>query len=139
MHKDDVFYRGLQIRREMFGPQGAEQQTDNATEFTDKMQEMVTRYCFGDIWSREQLDRRTRSMLTIGMLVALGRRPEIKTHVRGAVSNGLTVSEVREVLLHSAIYCGIPAAVDGFGAASEVLAELDADDSGAPPKAGESE
>lgn len=125
MHKDDVFYRGLQVRHEMFGPQGAEQQTEAVTEFTDKMQEMVTRYCFGDIWSREELDRRTRSLLTLGMLVALGRRPEIKTHVRGALSNGLTETEIREVLLHSAIYCGIPAAVDGFGAASEVFAELD--------------
>lgn len=125
MHKDDVFYRGLQVRHEMFGPLGAEQQTEAVTEFTDKMQEMVTRYCFGDIWSREELDRRTRSLLTLGMLVALGRRPEIKTHVRGALSNGLTETEIREVLLHSAIYCGIPAAVDGFGAASEVFAELD--------------
>lgn len=123
MHQDELFHRGLQTRREMFGSQGAEQQTDNTTDFTDKLQELVTRWCFGDIWGREGLSRHTRSLLTLGMLVALGRPHEIKIHVRGALSNGVTPEEIREVLLHSVLYCGIPAAVDGFNAAGEVLAE----------------
>ncbi|MQA07789.1 MAG: 4-carboxymuconolactone decarboxylase [Pseudonocardiaceae bacterium] len=108
----------------MFGPAGAQEQTDNTDDFNDKLQEMVTRYCFGDMWSREGLTRRERSMLTLAMLVALGRSHEVKIHVRGAIANGVSKDEIREILLHSIIYCGIPAAVDGFNSAREVLTEL---------------
>jgi 4-carboxymuconolactone decarboxylase len=123
--KDELFERGLQTRREMFGPAGAEEQTDNADEFNDKLQEIVTRYIFGDIWAREGLTRRERSMITLGMLLALGRPHELRTHLRGAVANGLTKEEIREILLHSFVYCGIAASAEGFRAAGEVLAELE--------------
>jgi 4-carboxymuconolactone decarboxylase len=121
---DDRFERGLSVRRDMFGPEGAERQIEAATEFTQPMQDLVTRYCFGEVWNRPHLDRRTRSMLTIGMLVALGKPHEIKTHVRGAVANGVSKEEIREVLVHSMIYCGVPAAVEAFRSAAEVLKDL---------------
>ena len=84
----------------------------------------MTRYCFGSVWGREQLPRGVRSMLTVAMLVALGRAPEIRVHVKGAINNGVTKDELREVLMYAAVYCGIPAAVDGFRNASAVLAEM---------------
>ena len=121
---DDRFERGLAVRRDMFGPEGAEKQIEAATEFTRPMQDLVTRYCFGEVWNRPHLDRRTRSMLTIGMLVALGKPHEIKTHVRGAIGNGVSKEEIREVLVHSMIYCGVPASVEAFRSAAEVLKDL---------------
>ena len=121
---DDRFERGLAVRRDMFGPEGAEKQVEAATEFTRPMQDLVTRYCFGEVWNRPHLDRRTRSMLTIGMLVALGKPHEIKTHVRGAIANGVSKEEIREVLVHSMIYCGVPASVEAFRSAAEVLKDL---------------
>jgi 4-carboxymuconolactone decarboxylase len=121
---DDRFERGLAVRRDMFGPEGAEKQIEAATEFTRPMQDLVTRYCFGEVWNRPHLDRRTRSMLTIGMLVALGKPHEIKTHVRGAIANGVSKEEIREVLVHSMIYCGVPASVEAFRSAAEVLKDL---------------
>lgn len=122
--KDAIFERGLDIRREMFGTEGAEQQTDNATDFNWPLQDMVTRYCFGEVWDRPGLDRKTKSMLTLAMLIALGRPHEIKIHVRGGLKNGVTKEEIREILVHSMIYCGVPACVDGYRAATEVLKEL---------------
>ncbi|MEI2384321.1 carboxymuconolactone decarboxylase family protein [Breoghania sp. JC706] len=124
MPNDDTFARGLEVRRAMFGPEGAEQQTEAATDFTWPLQDMVTRYCFGEIWNRPGLDRKQRSMITLAMLVALGRPHEIKTHVRGGLKNGLSKEEIREILVHSMLYCGIPASVDGHRAAGEVFAEL---------------
>lgn len=124
MPKDKTFERGLEIRREMFGSEGAEQQTEAATDFTWPLQDMVTRYCFGEIWDRPVLDRKQRSMITLAMLIALGRPHEIKIHIRGGLKNGLTKDEIREILVHSMLYCGIPASVDGFRAANEVLGDL---------------
>lgn len=121
---DDHFNRGLDIRRKMFGPEGAEKQTEAATEFTWPMQDMVTRICFGEVWDRPGLDHRTRSMLTIAMLTAMGRSQEIKVHVRGAIANGVTKEEIREVLVHALIYCGVPLAVDAFRSSAEVLKEM---------------
>ena len=121
---DDRFERGLAVRRDMFGPEGAEKQIEAATEFTRPMQDLVTRYCFGEVWNRPLLDRRTRSMLTLGMLVALGKPHEVKTHVRGAIANGVSKEEIREVLVHSMIYCGVPASVEAFRSAAEVLKDL---------------
>lgn len=121
---DKVFAAGLRIRREMFGVASTEQQIEGASEFDRPLQELVTRYCFGEIWSRPLLDRRTRSMLTLALLTALGRQNQLKAHVRGAVANGLSKEEIREVLLHSMIYCGVPAAVDGFASAAEVVRQL---------------
>lgn len=121
---DEVFTRGLALRRHMFGPAGAEQQVEAATDFTRPLQEWVTRQCFGEAWHRPALDRRTRSMMTLSMLIALGREQEIKVHVRGAIANGVNKDEIRELMMHSIIYCGVPLAVGAFRAAVEVLKEL---------------
>src|SRR5262252_621183 len=111
MADDELYEKGIAIREEMLGPEHVRAK-------------LVTRYCFGAIWGREQLPRGTRSMLTIAMLVALGRAQEIRWHVQGAINNGVSKDEIREVLMHAAVYCGIPAAVDGFRNASAVLAEM---------------
>jgi 4-carboxymuconolactone decarboxylase len=121
---DEVFDRGLGLRRHMFGSAGAEQQVDAATDFTRPLQEWVTKQCFGEAWHRPALDHKTRSMITLAMLVAMSREQEIKVHVRGALANGATKDEIRELLMHSIIYCGIPRAVGAFRAAAEVLKEM---------------
>lgn len=120
----DTLATGLQIRREMFGPANADQAVLNATDFTRTLQEIVTRYCFGEVWARSLLDRRTRSMLTMALLVALNRPQQLRGHVRGAIKNGVSKDEIREVLLHAMIYAGVPAGVDSFNHATEVLKEL---------------
>jgi len=120
----DTFSAGLEIRRDMFGPAGSDQVLTSATDFTRPLQEMVTRYCFGEVWTRSLLDRKTRSMLTMALLVALNRPNQLRGHVRGAVKNGVSKDEIREVLLHSMIYAGVPAGVDSFNHATEVLKEL---------------
>ena len=122
MIRDELYDVGLELRRHMFGSVGAEQQVENTTELNDKLQEIVTRYCFGDVWQREGLDHRTRSMITLSMLVALGRDHETRIHLQGALANGVTEEEIREIMLHSFLYCGIPAMVNGMKAAEEVLA-----------------
>jgi 4-carboxymuconolactone decarboxylase len=125
--RDELFDTGLATRRRMFGPPGAEQQTDDPGPFTEKLQEIVTRWCFGDVWARPELGHRDRSLITLAMLVALGRPHEIRIHVRGAVANGVTVEEIRELLVHAVVYCGLPAAVDGFRQAEAVLDEVAAE------------
>ena len=89
------------------------------------MQELVTQYCWGDVWNRPGLDRRTRSFLNLAMITALNRPHELKLHVRGAINNGLSKDEIKEVFLQTAIYCGVPAAIDSFRVASEVFKEMD--------------
>jgi len=120
----DTFSAGLQIRRDMFGPANSDQVLQSATNFTRPLQELVTRYCFGEVWTRSLLDRKTRSMLTMALLVALNRPNQLRGHVRGAIKNGVSKDEIREVLLHSMIYAGVPAGVDSFNHATEVLKEL---------------
>jgi len=110
--EDKAFADGLALRRDMFGPAGAEQALEAASEFSRPLQESVTRFCFGEIWQRPGLDRKTRSMLTLAMLIASGRLAQFPVHVRGAVANGVTKEELRELILHSQLYCGIPAAVE---------------------------
>jgi 4-carboxymuconolactone decarboxylase len=122
--KADTFATGLQIRRDMFGAANSDKVLESATDFNRTLQELVTSYCFGEVWTRPQLDRRTRSMLTMALLVALNKPTQLKGHVRGAVQNGVTKDEIREVLLHSMIYAGVPAGVDSFNHAIEVLKEL---------------
>lgn len=119
----ETFEKGLQIRRELFGAKLGEKHVREATDFTRDFQDMVTRYCFAEVWGREQLPRKLRSMITLSMLIALGRSPEIKLHVRTALTNGVTKEEIREILLNAMIYCGVPAAMDGFRCAREVFAE----------------
>jgi 4-carboxymuconolactone decarboxylase len=118
--------RGRRTRAEVLGGDHVERSLARATEFGRPMQELVTEYCWGAVWSRPGLDRRTRSLLNVAMLTALGRRHELELHVRGAVNNGVTAAEIQEALLQAAVYCGVPAAMDATRAAEAVLAELGA-------------
>ena len=123
MIDDDTTRTGVQIRREMFGAEGTDRQIAQASQFTRPMQDVVSRYCFGETWSREGLARRERSIVTLSVLCAMGRSQELKTHVLGALSNGVTPLEIREILLHAMVYCGVPLGVDAFRNAAEVLAQ----------------
>jgi 4-carboxymuconolactone decarboxylase len=127
MNNEDSTDTGLQIRREMFGSEATDRQIAQSNAFTRPMQDVVSRYCFGETWSREGLARRERSMVTLAVLCALGRSQELKVHVAGALSNGVTPLEIREVLLHSMVYCGVPLGVNAFRNAAESLAELGID------------
>jgi 4-carboxymuconolactone decarboxylase len=120
----ELFDRGLETRRAVLGAEYVDASIRNADEFNMPMQELVTQYCWGDVWNRPGLDRRTRSFLNLAMLTALNRPHELKLHVRGAINNGLTKDEIREVFLQSAIYCGVPAAIDSFRVAREVFKEM---------------
>lgn len=121
---DATYERGVQIRQEIFGKELTDAQLANADEFNGLIQDLVTRYCFGEVWGRELIGRKVRSMITLAMLAALGRENEIRVHVRGALANGVSKEEIGEVFLHAAIYAGVPAGVGGFRAASEVFAEV---------------
>jgi 4-carboxymuconolactone decarboxylase len=119
------YAEGLAVRKAVLGAEHVEKSLRSADAFTRPMQELVTEYCWGEIWTRPGLDRRTRSFLNLAMLTALNRPHEIKLHVRGALNNGLTREELMEVFLQSAIYCGVPAALDAMRVAKEVFAEID--------------
>ncbi len=120
---NDRFQEGLAVRREVLGAEYVDQSIQNADEFTAPMQELVTEYCWGSVWTRPGLDRRTRSLINLAMITALNRPHELRLHVRGALHNGCTREEIREVLLQTAIYCGVPAAIDSFRTAREVFGE----------------
>jgi 4-carboxymuconolactone decarboxylase len=120
---DSVHDRGMTIRREVLGDAHVDRAIDATTDFTAPFQDFITRYAWGDVWAREQLDRRTRSAVTLAALTALGRTHELPLHVRGALRNGLTAVEIGEVLLHTAVYAGVPAANSAFQIAARVLAE----------------
>ena len=117
---------GLQTRREVLGADHVDRSLEQATDFARPMQELVTEYCWGAVWARPGLDRKVRSLLNIVMLTALGRRHELEVHVRGAVTNGVSATEIQEALLQTAIYCGVPAAMDATRAAEAVLIGLGA-------------
>ncbi len=119
-----TYEEGLEIRRAVLGAEYVDAAVDNADDFTRPLQELVTTYAWGAVWGRNGLDRRTRSMLNLAMLTALGKPHELRLHVRGAITNGVTAEEIREVLLHTAIYCGVPAAVDAFRTAHDELKQL---------------
>jgi 4-carboxymuconolactone decarboxylase len=121
-----MFEEGLKIRREVLGAEYVDPQLKTTDEFALAIQHMVTEYCWGMGWSRPGLDRKTRSMLNLAILTALGKPHELKAHVRGAIRNGVTKDEIREVLIHATVYCGIPAGVDAFRNAREALAEIEA-------------
>jgi len=112
---------GMRVRREVLGDEHVDRAIEQTTEFTREFQELITRYAWGEIWTRPGLDRRTRSCITLTALVALGRDEELAMHVRAALRTGLTADEIKEVLLHSAVYCGIPAANAAFAVARRVL------------------
>jgi 4-carboxymuconolactone decarboxylase len=120
----ELFDKGLQTRREVLGAEYVDASIKSADDFNRDMQELVTQYCWGDVWNRPGLDRRTRSLLNLAMLTALNRPHELKLHVRGALNNGVTKDEIREVFLQAAIYCGVPAAIDSFRNARETFREL---------------
>jgi 4-carboxymuconolactone decarboxylase len=122
----DLFDKGLKTRREVLGAEYVDNAIRNADAFNMPMQELVTQYCWHEIWNRPGLDRRTRSLLNLAMITALNRPHELKLHVRGAVNNGVTREEIQEVFLQAAIYCGVPAAIDSFRIAREVFQEIDA-------------
>ena len=120
----DAFDKGLITRRAVLGADYVDNSIKNADDFNLPMQELVTEYCWDAIWNRPGLDRKTRSMLNLALLTALNRPHELRLHVRGAINNGLTKDEIKEVLLQTAIYCGVPAAIDSFKNAKEVLKEM---------------
>jgi 4-carboxymuconolactone decarboxylase len=126
MTPDDPLYeRGMRVRREVLGDDYVDAALERATGFTTDFQDLITRYAWGEIWSRPGLDRRTRSCITLMALMALGRLEELELHVRAALRNGLSADEIKEVILHGAIYCGAPAANSAFAVARRVLAEHD--------------
>ena len=124
MMNPDLYAQGLQTRRAVLGADYVVAAIAGADDFNRPLQELVTQYCWGDVWNRPGLDRRTRSMLNLAMLTALNRPHELKLHVKGALNNGVTKDEMREVFLQAGVYCGAPAAVDSFRTAREVFKEL---------------
>lgn len=112
---------GLQVRREVMGDAFVDRALNNATDFTQPLQDFVNQHAWGGVWNREGLDRKTRSLITLAALTALKCPQELKGHVRGALNNGCTVEEIREALLHCAVYAGVPAAIDAFRAAQEII------------------
>ena len=121
---DDQRERGFRVRREVLGDEHVDRAIEGTTPFTADFQDLITRYAWGDVWARPGLDRRTRSCITLTALVALNHQHELAMHVRAALRNGLTPDEIKEVLLQSAIYCGVPAANRAFAIAQEVLGEV---------------
>ena len=126
----EVFDRGLSIRKDVLGKEFVEKSFASADDFNMPMQELTTEYCWGAIWGRDGLPRKTRSMLNIAMLSALGRNHELGMHVKGALVNGVTRQEIQEILLQVAVYCGIPAGVESFRVARDALATADAEKAG---------
>jgi 4-carboxymuconolactone decarboxylase len=120
----ELFEKGLAIRKSVLGAEYVDKSIAAADDFNRPLQELTTEYCWGWCWGREGLDKKTRSIINLAMISALNRPHELKMHVKGAIANGLTKDEIREVLLQVAIYCGIPAGVDSFRIAKEALAEI---------------
>jgi 4-carboxymuconolactone decarboxylase len=119
----------MKARREVLGDEHVDRAIERTTDFTADFQNLITRYAWGEIWARPGLDRRTRSCITLTALIALGRESELEMHVRAALRNGVTADEIKEVLLHSAVYCGVPAANGAFAIAQRVLDEAGKSDS----------
>ncbi|QYH35462.1 4-carboxymuconolactone decarboxylase [Salinibacterium sp. M195] len=120
----ELFDRGMANRRAVLGDAHVDRSIASATEFSQELIEHVTKYCWGDIWDRPGLARRDRSIANLAMLTALNRGHELKVHVRGAINNGVTPDEIKEVLLQTAIYCGVPAAMESFRLAGEVIEQM---------------
>ena len=129
----DQYDAGLKERTEVLGPEYVERAVAGADNFNRDFQHIVTEYCWGGTWGRGVLERRDRSILNLGMLAALGKSHEFKLHFRGAINNGLTLEELREVLIQIAVYCGIPAGVEAFRNAREVLKDMNIDTSTMDP------
>jgi len=123
--KSELFAKGLQVRREVLGAEYVDASIAQPDDFSRPFQELVTEYCWGSIWTRPGLDRKTRSLLNLAMLTALNRPHEVKLHIKGALNNGCSKNDIMEVLLQTAIYCGVPAAVDSFRVAKETFKEIE--------------
>jgi 4-carboxymuconolactone decarboxylase len=121
----ETYQRGLEIRSAVLGEAYVSKALADADDFTKPLQDLVTEYCWGAVWGRDGLPRRTRSMLNLAMISVLNRPNELRTHIKAALTNGVTRDEIREIFLQVAIYAGVPAAVDSFRTASEIFAELD--------------
>lgn len=122
------YERGMEVRRAVLSPEHVERSLQGADEFSRPLQEMVTEFCWGGVWARDGLDRRTRSLINISMIAALGRSHELELHMGGALRNGVTEQELQEVILQIAMYCGFPAAIDAMRTAKGVLAAAAADE-----------
>jgi 4-carboxymuconolactone decarboxylase len=120
---DNAHEKGVQLRRDIFGAEVTDQQIENSNAFTRPMQDVVSKYCFGETWARDGLTLRERSMITISALCAMGREHELRIHVKGALENGVTPLEIRELLLHTMVYAGVPLGVSGILNAAASLAE----------------
>ncbi|MDH3474345.1 MAG: 4-carboxymuconolactone decarboxylase [Rhodospirillales bacterium] len=121
------FEQGLTVRRDVLGSEYVDKSIAAADDFNMPFQELVTEYCWGEIWTRPGLDRKTRSIINLAMLTALNRPHEVKIHLKGALNNGVSKEEIQEVLLQTAIYCGVPAALDSFRLAREVFKEVESE------------
>ena len=118
---DPIYDKGLATRKAVLGADYVQAAFDKTTDFTRPLQDLVTRHAWGNTWQRDGIDLKTRSIVTVSMLVALGRMHELKIHVRGALNNGVTKAELQEIFMHASVYCGFPAALDAFRTASEVV------------------
>ena len=125
MDERERYAKGMEVRRAVLGDQHVNRSLERKNTFNEEFQDLITRYAWGEIWPRPGLPRHARSLITLAMLVALNRGDEFRMHVRAAANNGVTRDEIKELLLHAAIYCGVPAANSAFHAAEEVLAEQD--------------
>ena len=121
----ELFEKGLKVRREVLGAEYVDASISQADDFSRPIQELVTEYCWGAVWGRPGLDRKTRSLLNLAMLTALNRPHEVKLHLRGALNNGCSKNDIMEVLLQATIYCGVPAAIDSFRVAKEFFQETE--------------
>jgi 4-carboxymuconolactone decarboxylase len=125
MDDRERYEQGISVRRAVLGDAHVDRSLKNKNEFNQDFQDLITRYAWGEIWTRPGLPRHSRSLITVAMLVALNRADELRMHIRAAFNNGVTRDEIKEVLLQTAIYCGVPAANSAFHAAEEVFAEMD--------------
>jgi len=126
MDEKKRYEEGLKVRRAVLGDAHVDRSLSRQNDFTAEFQDMITRHAWGEIWTRPALDRKTRSCMTLSMMIALNRGDEFKLHVRGAINNGLSKDDIKEVILQAAIYCGVPAANTAMHMAQEVLAEIGA-------------
>jgi 4-carboxymuconolactone decarboxylase len=122
---DEMYDKGLEIRRAVVGTDYVDKALSEADDFSKPLQDLLTEYCWGAVWGRDELPRKTRSMLNLAMIPILNRPNELRTHIKGALTNGVTRDEIREIFLQVGVYAGAPAAVDSFRIAREVFAELD--------------
>ncbi|MFX1675349.1 4-carboxymuconolactone decarboxylase [Paraburkholderia sp. A2WS-5] len=136
MNEDERYEAGMKVRRAVLGDAHVDRSIANRNEVTEEFQKLITRYAWGEIWTREDLPRHTRSLLTIAMMVALNRSEELALHLRAAKNNGVTRDEIKEVLLQTAIYCGVPAANSAFHLADRIFREEDGAPSGGAPSGG---